>query len=149
MRERNVNVTKEMRHSFQANPREHQSWCFNMKPRLGNLFAAFAAVFILAAAERASSIGAVADQAIFKVESTSLLEEGRQMQFFLTLSNGGPSLLPSAATVTDHLPTGFQHVTSTGNGFYNAASEQSTVVPGASGSTNSLTTTVKAAPERF
>jgi hypothetical protein len=99
---------------------------------------------ILAAAERASSIGAVADQALFKVASTSLLEEGRQMQFFLTLSNGGPSLLPSAAAITDHLPTGFQHVTSTGNGSYNAASEQWTVAPGASGSTDSLTTTVKA-----
>jgi Domain of unknown function DUF11 len=109
-----------------------------MKLRPGNLVATCAAVFIRAATERASSIGTVADLAIFKVASTNSLEEGQQMQSSFTLSNGGPSLLPSAVTVTARLPTGFQYVTSTGNGSYNVASGQWTVMPWASGNTNLL-----------
>jgi hypothetical protein len=115
-----------------------------MKTKFRNLAAGCVAFVILSGAERAGAITTVADLAMFKVASTSSVQVGQPMQFFLTLSNGGPGLVTGTATVTDLLPAGFQYVSSAGNGSYNPNNGAWTVVPGAPGTTNFLTITVQA-----
>ncbi|MFZ0826555.1 MAG: HYR domain-containing protein [Verrucomicrobiia bacterium] len=114
-----------------------------MKTKFRNLIAGCVAAMVLSAAERAGAITTVADLAMFKVASASSVQVGQQMQFFLTLSNGGPGLVTGTATVTDLLPAGFQYVSSAGNGSYNPNTGAWTVVPGAPGTTNFLAITVQ------
>jgi uncharacterized repeat protein (TIGR01451 family) len=108
-----------------------------------HLVMALALLFTLAA-QRASASQAITDLAIFKVASANPVQVGQQMQFFLTLSNGGPDVVTSAVTVTDLLPAGFQYVTNAGIGSYTSTSGLWMVIPGTSGTTNLLTITVLA-----
>ena len=97
------------------------------------------------AAQRAGAVASVVDLAIFKVASTNLIQINQQVQFFLTLSNGGPGVVtPSAISVTDLLPAGLQFVSSTGNGSYNPNTGIWSVVPGFPHNTNLLTITALA-----
>jgi hypothetical protein len=112
--------------------------------KLGNLVAGCAAVIFFAAVERASAITTVADMAIYFGSSSNSVQVGQQMQFFLTLSNGGPGMVVGAITITNQLAVDFQYVSSAGNGSYNPNNRAWTVVPGASGNTNFLMITVQA-----
>jgi uncharacterized repeat protein (TIGR01451 family) len=94
-------------------------------------------------AQRTSASEAVTDLVIYKIPSSNSIQVGQQVQFFLTLSNGGPGTVLGAITVSDLLPAGLQYVSNTGNGAYNPVSGLWTEIPGAAHTTFMLTITAQ------